>query len=57
MGFLVAVEMEEGVNMETVKNRLAEELIWMEGIGKVVVDLLGEISCYEEPEIVEIKES
>ena len=51
LGFLVAVEIQEGAdNVTFLRQRLADALTWVEGVGKVEVEVLGEIDCYEEQE-------
>ena len=49
-GFLLAVKAQEGVNLKYVKERLAGSITFVEGVGKVEVELLGEIDCYDEKE-------
>lgn len=44
LGFLVAVEVEEWVDPEMVADKLSGSLTWVEGIGKVEIDLMGDIS-------------
>ena len=60
-GFLVAVEIEEGSqSVEFLCNRLRGELAFVEGVGVVDVEHLGEIDIYDDPEtgeemIVDVK--
>ena len=49
LGFLVAVEVQEGThNITLLRQKLADALTWVEGCGKVEIEVLGEIDCYEE---------
>lgn len=50
-GFLLAVEMEEGTNVEAVMNKLADALTWIEGVGAIDIDHLGMVDTYDGPEI------
>lgn len=47
--FLVAVDVQDFVDMEQVKFRLADSVNCMEGCGKTDVESLGPIDVYEEP--------
>ncbi len=49
-GFLIAVEVEADgpTTPEQVACRIADGLTFMEGIGKVDVEALGKIECFEE---------
>ena len=49
-GFLAAVEMEPGVDIEHVKHKLLEGVRFIEGVGKTEVEAMGVIDCYEEKE-------
>ena len=40
-GFLVAVEIEKGVDPQWVAQKLGDALLWSEGIGTVDVETLG----------------
>lgn len=48
--FLIAVELEDTTSPEDVSNKLAGSLTWVEGVGKVDVEHLGEITSYNEDE-------
>ena len=52
-GFLVAVELEEGLSPEKVVQKLGDALLWVEKVGDVSVESLGEIDVYEETSEVE----
>lgn len=48
-GFLIGVELEAGVlTAEQAALRLGDALSFVEGVGRVDVDCLGEIEAYEE---------
>ena len=46
-GFLLAVKAQEGVNLEYVSERLTGSITYIEGVGKVEIESLGEIDCYD----------
>ena len=48
-GFLISVEIEEGgrFTSETVALKLADSLVWCEGIGTVDVEELGAVEVYD----------
>jgi hypothetical protein len=48
--FLIAIDLQEGVDIEAVKFMLADAAIWMEGTGKCEVESLGPIDVYDAPE-------
>ena len=48
-GYLVGIELAEGVDTNMIGLKLADAARFTEGTGDVTVDLLGEISCEEEP--------
>lgn len=48
-GFLICVEAEDGVDMSAVALRLADGPRWMDGVGHVDVEYMGEIPEYEDP--------
>ena len=49
LGFLVAVEVQEGMdNVTFLRQKLADALTWVEGVGKVGVECMGEIDVYDE---------
>lgn len=52
-GFLVAVELEEGTDVQMVMTKLADALTWVEGIGSIDIDHLGLVDTYDGPEIQE----
>lgn len=37
----MAVELEEGVEIEPIMNKIADALMWVEGTGEVEVDYIG----------------
>lgn len=45
-GFILSVELTDGVSPEHVRLKLADALTWVEGIGDVDVDYLGEVDRY-----------
>ena len=49
-GYLVAVELEDGGHMtpEGIRERLTDAPAYMEGVGKIDVELLGKLDIYEE---------
>lgn len=47
-GFIIATEVEAGVNLEHLANKLAESIQWVEGVGEIAVDYLGEIELYDD---------
>ena len=49
-GFLIALEAEEGVDLESARLAFCDANRFREGVGKVEVEMLGEISCYENTE-------
>lgn len=48
-GFLIAIEIQDGVDLESVKLRLSDAVLWYEGTGKCEVESLGVITEYEKP--------
>lgn len=42
-GFLVGVELEEGVQIDPIMNRLADSVSWIEGVGRVEIEHIGEL--------------
>lgn len=48
-GYLVGVELAEGVDAVKIGQQLADAVHFTEGTGDITVDLLGEITCEEEP--------
>lgn len=50
-GFLVGIDAEERVEPEQLKLKLIDSLTWVEGVGPVEVEYLGEIPKYEEGEV------
>ena len=60
-GFIIAVEVEEGVSLESVMEGMLEGIRWKEGVGKAEVDYFGEITFVPEEEVVieveEVKET
>ena len=48
--FLTAVEIEEGVDIMEVTNKLVGSVTWMEGVGDVDCEHLGEIDVLPEEE-------
>lgn len=46
--WILTVEMEDGVDLEAVELKLAEGPMWMEGVGSIDVDLLGELEPEED---------
>lgn len=56
-GFLVGVQLVEGLKPEEVAMKLADALNFVEGIGDITVDILGQVDVVEEdPAQVEITE-
>lgn len=49
-GFLVGVDLEEGINPEGIGDAIAESLTWREGVGKADVTHLGVIQTIEDTE-------
>lgn len=47
-GFLIAVELEKDVKIEEIANRLADGLSFIEGVGQVEVNHLGELELVPE---------
>lgn len=54
-GFMIAVEVEDGTSVGHMKNKLADALTWVEGVGKVDVDYMGRISVYNETKELDAK--
>lgn len=52
-GFIVSVELTGRVSPEQVRLKLADALTWVEGLGDVDVDWIGEIDRYPEPNPVD----
>lgn len=50
-GYIVAVNQEASVTIDEVKLKLKEVLIWVEGIGTIDVECLGEIEVSTTPTI------
>ena len=49
-GILISLELEDGVcTTEQAADRLAGSLTWVEGVGSVTVDVLGEIDVLDAP--------
>lgn len=48
-GFLVAIEAEVGVSPLALEQKIKDGVWHMEGVGKVDVESLGLIDCYEDP--------
>lgn len=46
-GFVVAVEVEEGVDLDHLINKLSDSLRWVEGVGQVEIEHLGELDVIE----------
>ena len=42
-GFMIAVEIEDGTNIEHIADKLGEGIMWVEGVGAVDVHHLGEV--------------
>lgn len=52
VGFLVGLELQDGlVDIEYIENALAGACQWIEGVGKIDVECLGEIEIVNEDEI------
>ena len=50
-GILIGLELEDGVcTPEQAAAKLADSLAWVEGVGNVTVDVLGEIDVMDAPE-------
>lgn len=49
-GFLCGVELEDGLYPEEIANKLCDAVRFIEGVGDVTVDLLGEVEFVEETE-------
>lgn len=50
-GLLVGIEIEDGeTTAEQVAARVQDALTWMEGVGAVQIEVLGEITVYPEGE-------
>lgn len=47
-GFLLAVDTEEDVNVEHLAHKLGDALTWVEGVGNVDVNYLGEIEIVDD---------
>lgn len=57
-GFLVAIDIQDGVDLERVKFALGDAVGWMEGCGKSDIECLGPLDVYPEPiETVEVLEN
>lgn len=47
-GFILSVEAEEGVSLDTLSDRLADALLYIEGVGTIEVECMGQIDGYTE---------
>lgn len=47
-GFLIAVEVAADVSIDHLQNKLSDALQWVEGVGKIEVEHLGELDTYSE---------
>lgn len=47
-GFLLAVEMADGVDVESLMNRLADALTFIDGVGTIDIDHLGQVDMFAE---------
>ena len=51
-GILLGVELEDNVcTPEQAVRKLADSLSFVEGVGAVTIDVLGEVDQYDEPEV------
>ena len=48
-GFLVAIDIQDFVDLEKVQFALMDAVSWMEGCGKCEVECLGPLDVYNEP--------
>lgn len=55
-GFICAIEIEEGRNIMDIVNRLGESVMWMEGIGEIDVEHLGEITVIAGEENMDLED-
>lgn len=46
--WLIAIDVQEGVNLEDITMALADSVSWMEGTAKAEVELLGPLDVYPE---------
>jgi len=47
-GYLIAVETQDDVNPDEITRKLADSLAWVEGVGTIDVEYLGEIDIADE---------
>lgn len=47
-GYILSVEAEEGIDLESLSNRLADALLYIEGVGAIEVECMGQIDGYDE---------
>lgn len=48
--FLIAIDIQDGVDMREVELKLADAVLHLEGCGRTEVECLGPIDCYDEKE-------
>jgi hypothetical protein len=48
-GFLMAINLQEHVDLEKVQFALVDAVSWMEGTGRAEVECLGPLDVYNEP--------
>ena len=53
-GFLVAVEAEPEVDPDSIGEKMVGALTWVEGVGKVDMNYLGDIEIIDEDELKEM---
>lgn len=46
-GFLIGVEVEEGVSLDHLMNRMVDSLSFIEGVGRVEAEHIGELGDYK----------